>query len=468
VAYDFDLVVIGSGPAGEKAAAQAAYFGKRVAVIEKEPLPGGAAVHTGTLPSKTLRETAVFLAGHRQRELYGLGVTVAPELAVQKLLARKDAVRDREVNRVLWNFSRHGIETFQGTARLIDGHSVAVAGESGTRVVSGEFILVATGSVPHHPEGIDFPDPAIDDSDEVLGIERLPKKFIILGGGVIGCEYACMFAELGVEVALVEPRPRLLPFIDSEICEALEASMRERGVTLHLGRHWTSVARWGTELAVGLDDGAEIRADRVLVASGRSGATDGLGLEDAGVKLGQRGTIEVDAHYRTNVLSVFAAGDVIGFPALASTSMEQGRLAVCHAFGFDYRHDLSGVWPSGIYTIPEVSCSGLTEEQAVEKGLDAVCGRATYDLNARGQIIGASGGMVKLVFDRETRRLVGTHIIGDSATEIIHIGQAVMALDGTVDALIDMVFNYPTLSECYKYAAYDALGRWDNQAGASR
>ena len=457
---DFDLLVIGSGPAGEKGAAQAAYFGKRVAVIEREAAPGGAAVHTGTLPSKTLRETALFLAGHRQRELYGVAVNVQPEIAVQSMLARKDAVRGREVERIHWNLARHGIELVSGAARLVDGHTVEVTGAGGQpRTLTATFILVATGSSPRRAENIDFGDRAIDDSDSILGIEQLPRTMAILGGGVIGCEYASIFAELGVQVTLLDSRPALLPFLDSDIAAELRRAMEASGVTLLFGATPERISRGAEgDVLLAMPGGGEIRADHLLVANGRIGATAGLGLESVGVQMTDRGHVRVDHEFRTTVPSVFAAGDVIGNPALASTSMEQGRVAVCHAFGFEYKRDVSSLLPYGIYTVPEVGTVGLSEEAARAAGYEVVVGRANYGQNARGQIMGASGE-VKLVFDRRQDRLLGTHVIGDLATELVHLGQVVMALNGSSQTLIDMVFNYPTLSECYKYAAYDALGK---------
>ncbi len=460
MAYDYDLLVIGSGPAGEKGAAQAAYFGKRVAIVEKAEEPGGAAVHTGTLPSKTLRETALFLSGYRQRELYSVSVSLDSGLAVPKLLSRKDTVRVMEVDRIHENLDRHRIETIHGAARLLDGHTVEVAAPTGARSLTAEFILVATGSVPFHPTGIDFPDTSIDDSDEILTIDSMPASLIVLGAGVIGCEYACVFATMGARVTLLDSRPQLLPFLDTEISNELQASMVRLGIDVRLGEVAASVQREGDGIVVRLASGVQLHCDRLLNAAGRNGATAGLGLEEAGVRMAQRGCIEVDADYRTNVPSIFAAGDVIGFPALASTSMEQGRVAVCRAFGFDYKQHMSTVLPYGIFTIPEVSAVGLTEQEAAAKGQVVVCGRALYRDNARGKIIGASEGMVKLVFDAGTRRLAGAHIIGDGAAELLHIGQAMITLGGTVDTLVETVFNYPTLSDCYKYAAYDALGRW--------
>jgi NAD(P) transhydrogenase len=460
VAYDYDQVVIGVGPAGEKGAAQAAYFGKRVACIERAEEPGGAAVHTGTLPSKTLRETAIFLSGFRQRELYGLSVEMNSELAVPKLLSRKNAVRELEVGRIRWNLERHNVPVLRGAARFVDPHTVEISGAGGEpRRVTSEVFLVATGSKPHHPPNIPFDDEDVDDSDTILQIDRLPKTMLVVGGGVIGCEYASMFAAMRVDVTLVEGRPRLLSFLDTEIAERLRGAMQALGVNFHLGRTTKSIARVpGRGIVTVLDDGLEVATEKVLASSGRSGWTDGLGLEGVGVEVDKRGTIKVDADYRTAAPTIYAAGDVIGFPALASTSMDQARVAVCHAFGFAYKKQVSELLPFGIYTIPEVSCVGYSEEGAKEKGLDCVVGRAFYRDNARGKIVGDKDGVIKLVVQRGTRKVLGCHCIGERASELVHVGQAVMLLGGTVDAFIDMVFNYPTLGEMFKYAAYDALG----------
>ena len=458
MAYDYDLIVLGAGPAGEKGAVQAAYFGKRVAIVEREAEPGGAAVHTGTLPSKTLRETALFLSGYRQRELYGLSVEVKSDLAVPKLLSRKDAVRDLEVSRIKWNLERHGVATIPGAARLVDAHTVEVEGAAGTQRLTSEVILVATGSTPFQPPNIPFDDPDVDDSDTILQLDRLPRSMVVLGGGVIGCEYTTMFAALRVDVTLVEGRPRLLPFLDHEMGERLRGAMQGLGVDIKLDTTATSVRREeGKGIVVELSSGEAVTCDRLLVASGRSGRTRGLGLEAAGVELDKRGYVKVDGNYRTAQPSVYAAGDVIGFPALASTSMEQARVAVCHAFGFGYKRAVSGMIPYGVYTIPEVSCVGLSEEEAAEKHEEVVVGRAFYRDNARGKIVGDKDGVIKLVFDKASRKLVGCHCIGDRASELVHVGQATIALGGTVDTFIEMVFNYPTLAEMFKYAAYDAL-----------
>jgi NAD(P) transhydrogenase len=463
VTRDFDLVVIGGGPAGEKGAVQAAYFGKRVALVERASAPGGAAVHTGTLPSKTLRETALFLSGYRQRELYGLTVTVNEELAVPKLLSRKDTVRELEVGRIRWNLDRHKVEQLQGVARVVGPHEVEIVGANGevTRRLTSEIILVATGSVPYQPSNIPFDDEGVDDSDTILLLDRLPKTMVVVGGGVIGCEYASMFAAMHVKVTLLEGRGRLLPFLDAEMGERLRASLESlgHGVEIRLGASVETVVREGDQIVVTLKDGARIACDKLLVASGRQGNTAGMGLEAAGVEVDKRGYAKVDENFRTAVPSIYAAGDVIGFPALASTSMDQARVAVCHAFGFGYKQQVSHLLPYGVYTIPEVSCVGFSEEQAKENGIDYAVGRALYKDNARGKIVGDKDGVIKLLFDKTTRKLVGCHCIGDRASELVHIGQTSIALGGTVDTFIDMVFNYPTLAETYKYAAYDALAK---------
>ncbi len=460
--YDYDLVVIGGGPAGEKGAVQAAYFGKRVLVVEREAEPGGAAVHTGTLPSKTLRETALFLSGYRQRELYGVKVALDGALAVPRLLSRKNAVRELEVARILWNFERHGVAVLRGAGTFVDAHTIDVqvhAGVAPPRRVTSEYFLVATGSAPFQPANIPFDDADVDDSDTVLSIDRLPKTMTVIGGGVIGCEYASMFAAMHVEVTVVDGRPRLLPFLDLEMGERLHGAMSGHAVQWKLGVNVVSVAREeGKGIVTKLDDGTELVAEKLLYAAGRSGRTLGLGLPEVGVVPDKRGSLKVDDDYRTSCPTIYAAGDVIGFPALASTSMEQARVAVCHAFGFTYKRQMSHLLPYGIYTIPEVSCVGVSEEDAAKTGAPYVVGRAFYRDNARGKIIGDKDGVVKLVFDGDTRKLIGCHCIGDKASELVHVGQIMISLGGTVDTLIETVFNYPTLSELFKYAAYDALG----------
>jgi NAD(P) transhydrogenase len=458
VSGEYDLVVIGGGPAGERGAAQAAYFGKRVAIVERQPEPGGAAVHTGTLPSKTLRETALFLSGYRQRQLDGVLVDLDPELTVTRLLDRKDAVRHLEVDRIHANLERHGIDLVRGEGRLVDPHTVEVtAGDGRMTRLTAHVILIATGSSPYRPAGIPYGDDDVHDADGILRIHRLPRSMVVIGGGVIGCEYACMFAALGVQVHLIDPRPGLLPFLDLEMGERLADAMRSLGVTLHLERTFEHVERGADGLTCTLSSGETLVVETAMVAAGRQGNTDGLGLGSIGVEVDPRGNVKVDEDFRTAVPSIYAAGDVVGFPALASVSMEQGRVAVCHAFGFTYKRQVSDVLPYGVYTIPEVSCVGLSEEEAARRGLDVVAGRAFYRDNVRGQIMNDRDGMVKLVFDRPSRRLIGCHCIGERASELVHVGQAIIVLNGTVETFIEMVFNHPTLGETFKYAAYDAL-----------
>ncbi len=459
MAFDYDLVVIGVGPAGEKAGAQAAYFGKRVCAIEGARDPGGAGTHTGTVPSKTLRETAMYLSGYRTREMYGVAVELEPTATVPRLMSRKDAIVASESKRIRANLARHGITLVRGVARFVDAHTVEVERPEGPRRLSGEFILVATGSRPARPSQIDFTDDRIHDSDEILRIDRLPRSLTILGAGVIGCEYACMFAALGVKVVLVDARDALLAFLDGEMVEQLVRSMARMGIAVRLGQRWTGVKRDGDDVVAAFDDGSTIASEHLLYAAGREGRTGDLNLAEVGIEPDKRGYLHVNDKYQTNVASIFAAGDAIGFPALAATSMEQGRVAVCHAFGFEYKQSVADLLPYGIYTIPEVSAVGETEESCQHIGVEYVAGRVQYAQNARGKIAGDSEGLLKLIVDRATRKVLGVHVIGERATELVHIGQAVIQLGGTVDVFIDMVFNFPSLAEAYKYAAYDCLGQ---------
>jgi len=451
----YDLVVIGSGPAGEKGAAQAAYFGKRVVVVERAAEPGGAAVHTGTLPSKTLRESALYLSGHRARALYGVAVHLEEDATLQKLMARKRAIAVVEAKRIRDNLARHDVELVRGHARFVERHVVEV----GERRIEGRHFLIATGSRPRRPEDIDFGSERIHDSDKILEIEALPASMTILGGGVIGCEYACMFGALGVQVTVVDSREAILPFIDSEVRDRLHTEMENLGIRFVHGQRWGDVSDQGDHVRTVLDDGTEILGSHLLFAAGRVGATAELGLEALEVEPTARGHLEVDEAYRVKgATHVLAAGDVIGFPALASASMEQARVAVCRAFGFDYKQAVSGTIPYGIYTIPEVSSVGETEESCGEKGIACVTGRARFHDNARGQIQGDLGGLTKIVVCAETRKVLGVHVVGERASELVHLGQAALMMGATVDLFIEMVFNYPTLSETYKYAAYECLG----------
>ncbi len=467
--YDYDLVVIGGGPAGEKGAAQAAYFGKRVALVESAPEPGGACVHTGTLPSKTLREASLVLSGYRNRHLYGIRLEVDRDQATPRMLSRKDAVRRLEVERIQWNLDRHGVTSFKGKGKVVDAHTVAIepVGRPAT-TVSTEFILVATGSEPFRPADIPFDDPDVDDSDTILALDRLPNRLVVLGAGVIGCEYACMFAALGVDVVLVDGRSEILPFLDREMSERLRQAMVGLGVDVRLGAKYTRIHRVAdTAIRTELESGGHVDAEKVLFCAGRNGRTRGLGLESVGVTPDKRGAVPVDACYRTSVPNIYAVGDVIGFPALASTSMEQARVAVVHAFDLGYKKAVGQLLPYGIYTVPEVSFVGLTEEEAKQKNIAHVVGRASYRDNARGKIIGDRDGLIKLIVERETKKLLGVHCLGERAAELVHVGQAIMTLGGGLETLIEMVFNYPTLAECYKYAAYDALGRLRASSGTA-
>jgi NAD(P) transhydrogenase len=454
----YDLVVVGAGPAGEKGAAQAAYFGKRVLVVEREVAPGGAAVHTGTLPSKTLRETALYLSGYRARDLYGIAVELASSATLQHLMSRKNVIAAAEARAFMNNFDRHRIEYARGTGRFVDPRTLAIESEAGERRVTADFFLIATGSKPHQPNDIDFTDAHIHDSDEILTIETLPASLTVLGGGVIGCEYACMFAALHTRVTLVDARPEILPFLDLEIVQRLRVAMQRLGIELVQGQRWKGVKRAGESIETTLSDGRTLESADLLFAAGRTGASGALGLEQVGIQPDTRGYINVDAQFRTTVPHILAAGDIIGFPALASVSMEQGRVAVCNAFGFAYKKEVAQVMPYGIYTIPEVSSFGETEESCKEKGIDYVAGRALFADNPRGKITGDLEGVTKLVIDARTRKLLGVHVIGERASELVHIGQTAITLGAPVDVFIDMVFNYPTLADSYKYAAYECLG----------
>jgi len=453
----FDLVVIGAGPAGEKAAAQTAYFKKRVAIVECEPEPGGAAVHTGTLPSKTLRETALYLSGYHARELYGVALEVDRNATLQRLMSRKNAISAAESRSFRKNLALHDVQYVQGHGRIVDAHTVSVTSSTGERRLSADFILIATGSKPHRPTDIDFADDWIHDSDEILTINDMPTSLTILGGGVIGCEYACMFAALGVGVTLVDARPEILPFLDAEIVARLKAAMSKLGIVMVQGQRWTTVLRSNNGVVTTLTDGRTLENQQLLFAAGRTGRVTDLGLETVGLAADSRGYIPVDREFRTKVPSIFAAGDVIGFPALASVSMEQGRVAMCHAFGFGYKQAVAAEMPYGIYTIPEVSSYGETEETCRQKGIDYVVGRGLFENNARGKITGDLEGITKLLVDAKSRKLIGVHVIGERATELVHIGQTAIHLGATVDLFIDMVFNYPTLADSYKYAAYHCL-----------
>jgi NAD(P) transhydrogenase len=453
----FDLIVIGCGPAGEKAGAQAAYFGKRVAVIERAPAVGGSCINTGTVPSKTLRESALYFSGLQQRGLYGIDYSLKENLTVHDFMHHERAVVEMERQRILKNLKAHKIELISGQASFEDPRTIVVTGPEGTRHLTAQVILIATGSKPHRPAEISFDDVHTFDSDTFLQMDRIPKSLAVIGGGVIGCEYASIFIALGVDVFLVDGRDRLLPFLDAEIGNRLGDRFRDLGMHLWFNERPVKVENNG-RAKLTMKSGKALETDATLFAAGRRAAVDGLALEKACLSLNDRGYIDVDKNYRTRVPHIYAVGDVIGFPALASTSMEQGRVAACHAFGLKYKQRVASLLPMGIYTIPEISAAGETEESCKEKGIDYCVGRALYENNARGHITGDTAGMLKLIFARGDRKLLGVAIIGESATELIHLGMMVLDKDLPIDEFIESVFNYPTLSETYKYAAYDGLG----------
>jgi len=450
----FDLIVIGCGPAGEKAGAQAAYFGKRVAVIERATNPGGSCINTGTVPSKTLRESALYFSGLGQRGLYGIDYSLKENLSVHDFMHHEREVVEMERRRILKNLELHKIEYIQGQASFEDAHTVVI----GPRKLTGQIILISTGSKPNRPAEISFDDVHTFDSDTFLQMDRIPKSLAVIGGGVIGCEYASIFMALGVKVTLVDGRDRLLPFLDSEISDRLRDRLAELGMNFWFNERPVKVENSSAGAKLTMKSGKVLETDAALFAAGRRAAVDGLALEKAGLAVNDRGYIAVDENYRTAVANIYAAGDVIGFPALASTSMEQGRVAVCHAFSFQYKQRVASMLPMGIYTIPEISAAGETEDSCKEKKIDHCVGRAHYSNNARGHITGDTAGLLKLIFSPADKKLLGLSIIGESATELVHIGMMVLDNGLTINEFIDQVFNYPTLSEMYKYAAYDGLG----------
>lgn len=456
----FDLVVIGSGPAGEKGAAQAAYFGKRVAVVERESEVGGAGINTGTMPSKTLRESALYFSGLRQRGLFGIDYSLKEGLTVADFMFREQLVVAAERRQVARNLDRHGIELVRGVASFSDAHTVRVdVPDGGVRDLHADIVLIATGSSPHHPPGIPFEHRRVHDSDEILfQMDRIPETMAVVGGGVVGMEYASIFTALGVRVTLIDSRAELLPFVDREIVGRLHARLENLGLCLLLEEQVTHVHPDDAAVHLRLDRSGMLDYEIALWAAGRVSNTAGLGLEPLGVTLGQRGLIVVNEQYQTSVPHIYAAGDVIGFPALASASMEQARVAMVHAFNLGYKQRVSPVLPLSVYAIPELSMAGLTEEACREQGVDYLTGRATYDMNPRGQIIGDSSGMLKLIFAPTDKRLLGVHLIGEGASELVHIGAQALADGSTIDTFIDAVYNYPSLSDLYKYAAYDGLG----------
>jgi NAD(P) transhydrogenase len=459
--FDYDLAVIGTGPAGQRAAIQAAKLRRRVAIIERRDVVGGICINTGTIPSKALREAVLYLRGIRERNFYGASYSVKPRIAMSDLLARCDHVMRNEIDVVRSQLERNGVDVIAGDATFVDPHTlrIASAARNAYREITAARVVIACGTIPADPPDRDAGTAAILTSDEVLRLDEIPRSLAVVGAGVIGVEYAAIFAALGVKVTLIDARDELLPFVDREMTQALTYHLRDRGVVFRLGERVERMTPDEAGLVhVFLGSGKQIVAEKVLYSIGRIGATGSLQLEQAGLATDGRGRVKVNDFYQTDVPHIYAAGDVIGFPSLASTSMEQGRLAACHALGVRAVSNPEH-FPYGIYAVPEISMVGPTEEQLTEEGIPYEAGVAHYREIARGQLVGDVSGTLKLLFHQGSGELLGAHIIGDGAAELIHIGQTVLAFKGTVDYFVNTVFNYPTLAECYKVAAFDAVNR---------
>ncbi|WP_062210473.1 Si-specific NAD(P)(+) transhydrogenase [Aureimonas sp. AU12] len=464
----FDLVVIGSGPSGRRAAIQAAKLGRTALVIEKHKKVGGVSVHTGTIPSKTMRETVLNLSGWRERGFYGRAYRVKQDISAADIQSRMEKTLEHEVDVLEHQFARNGVKTMRGDAAFRSAHEVEVTLPDGeVRVVTGGAILIAVGTHPFRPDYVPFNGENVFDSDEIVAIPKLPRSLAVIGAGVIGVEYATIFSALEVQVTLIEPRATFLDFVDKELMEEFIHELRDRNVALRLGAEVTKIefdaqGRPVCRIATGRDVTSEV----LLFAAGRMGATEGLNLAAAGLTSDHRGRITVDPKtLQTAVPHIYAAGDVIGFPSLASTSMEQGRLAACHAFGLQPPPPPE-FFPYGIYSVPEISTVGMSEEDVRKRGIPYECGIARFRETSRGHIMGLQTGMMKMIFSKKTRRLLGVHIVGEGATELVHIGQAVLNLKGTIDYFMDNTFNYPTLAEAYKIAALDAWNRAFGPAAA--
>ena len=456
----YDMIVIGSGPAGQKAAIAAAKLGRRAAIVERGDMVGGVCINTGTIPSKTLREAVLYLTGLNQRELYGQSYRVKDDITVTDLSARTQHVVGREIDVIRNQLARNHVHLLIGTAQFIDAHTLVVVNENGNHTeIGAEKIVVAVGTKPARPASVDFDGETIVDSDQILGLDKVPSSMVVVGAGVIGIEYASMFAALGTKVTVVEKRPSMLDFCDKEIIEALQYQLRELAVTFRFSESVREVQKHPAGTLTILESGKKIPADTVLYSAGRQGVTDELNIAAAGVQASNRGRVEVNENFQTEVEHIYAVGDVIGFPALAATAMEQGRRASYHAFGEPVGNKLGDLQPIGIYTIPEISYVGRTEEELTRENVPFEVGISRYRELARGAILGDSYGMLKILVHAESRELLGVHVFGTNATELVHIGQTVMGCGGTVDYLVDAVFNYPTLAESYKVAALDAVNK---------
>ena len=456
----YDLLVIGSGPSGQRAAVSAVKKGKRVALVEMRDVVGGVCINTGTIPSKTMREAVLHLSGYMYRSIYGMNYRVKEKITMSDLAFRVQHVIKTEIDVTEAQLSRNGVDIITGLASFEDPHHIRVVGRQGSSVLEATNIIIAVGTRPADTSKVPINGRTIINSDQILELQNLPKTLIVVGGGVIGVEYTCMFAALGVRVTLIEKRPKLLEFADQEIVEALSYHLRDSRVTMRLHEEVESVEELadGTVVA-NLESKKRLSGDALLYAVGRQGNIAELNLAAAGIEADSRGRIPVDKDFRTKVPHIYAVGDVIGFPSLASVSMEQGRIAAERAFGESSVQSNPSFYPYGIYTIPEISFIGKTEEQLTEEDVPYEVGVAYYREIARGQIRGDTTGRLKLIFHRETKQILGVHIIGEGAAELVHIGQAVMVLNGTVEYFIDSVFNYPTLAECYKAAAFNGINR---------
>ena len=462
--YDYDLLVIGSGPAGQRAAIQAAKINKRVAVVERKMIIGGVCINTGTIPSKTLREAVLHLSGYREHSLYGASYTVKQNITMADLLYRTDHVIQHELDIVRHQLQRNRVELVSAEASFVDPNTIRLkyVDGRGWRDVTAAHIIIATGTRATKSDHIPFDGKRIFISDDLLQLDHLPRTLTVVGAGVIGLEYASIFATLGVRVTIIDKRRRLLPFVDAEIIDSLTYHLNQQRAIMRLGEEVDGIEpiadEHGDRVKIHLASGKQIITEMALYSIGRTGATRSLNIEAVGLQTDERGLLKVNGSYQTNVPNVYAVGDVIGFPSLASTSMEQGRLASCHAFGIPTQSSPE-LFPYGIYTIPEISTVGLNEEELTEQGVPYEIGKAQYREIARGQIIGDQTGLLKLIFDLNTHELLGVHIIGEGASELVHIGQAVLAFKGKVEYFINNVFNYPTLAECYKTAAFDGINR---------
>lgn len=456
----FDLIIIGSGPAGRRAAIQAAKLDKKVLVVEKSRRVGGVSVHTGTIPSKTLRETVLNLSGWRERGFYGRTYKVKSDISADDLRHRLSKTLDHEVDVLEHQFTRNNVTLINGHARFQSPTEIEITEEDGRRhTVSFERALISVGTRPYRPDYIPFDGRTVLDSDEILHVETLPRSLTVIGAGVIGIEYATIFSALDISVTVIEPRPNILSFIDDELIDEFTYELRDRGIRMLLGCKAQAVHANDGCSVVDLSDGRKVKSDMVLYAAGRIGASSDIGLENIGLSADSRGRLKVDpVSYETEIPNIYAAGDIIGFPSLASTSMSQGRIAVCHAFSVANPAQPEH-FPYGIYAVPEISTVGLSERELKEQGIPYECGIARFRETSRGHIMGIQRGMLKLLFHIETRKLLGVHIVGEGATELIHIGQAVLVLGGELSYFIDNVFNYPTLAEAYKIAALDAWNR---------